>query len=99
MPDHVHLIASLGKEISVASLLRDLKSNTSRWIHNAFDHLRGFAWQSGYGAFAVCLSQMDSVKKYIVNQQEHHRVQSFQEEFLAILKKHNIEYDERYIWD
>ena len=79
--------------------MRDIKSNSSRWIHETFSSLRGFAWQAGYGAFAVSYSNLDEVKGYIANQHEHHRMRTFQEEFLAFLKRHRIEYDERYIWD
>ena len=98
MPDHVHLVVSLGKQEAVADTVRDIKSNSSRWIHETFANLRGFAWQTGYGAFSVSLSNVDDVKRYISNQQEHHRVRTFKEEFIAFLKRHNIEYDERYIW-
>ncbi len=98
MPDHVHLVVSLGKQEAVADTVRDIKSNASRWIHETFAKLRGFVWQTGYGAFSVSLSNVDDVKRYIANQQEHHRVRTFKEEFIAFLKRHNIEYDERYIW-
>ena len=98
MPDHVHLVVSLGKQETVADTVRNIKSNSSRWIHETFANLRGFAWQTGYGAFSVSLSNVDDVKRYIANQHEHHRVRTFQEEFIALLKRHNIEYDERYIW-
>jgi len=99
MPDHVHLLASLSKQTCVSDIIRDIKSNSSRWIYETFDRLRGFAWQTGYGAFSVSLSNIDSVCKYIIDQQEHHRVRSFQEEFIAFLKRHRLDYDERYIWD
>jgi putative transposase len=99
MPDHLHLLLSLCKQISVSDIIRDIKSNSSHWIHETIHHMRGFAWQSGYGAFAVSYSNIDSVRKYINDQQQHHRVRSFQEEFIAFLKRHRIEYDERYIWD
>jgi putative transposase len=99
MPDHVHLLVSLCKQICVSDIIRDIKSNSSHWIYETFDNLRGFAWQSGYGAFAVSYSNIDSVRNYIKDQREHHRVRSFQEELIAFLKRHRIEYDERYIWD
>ena len=99
MPDHVHLMVSLGKQTSVADAVRNIKSNSSRWIHETFDNLRGFAWQTGYGGFAVSYSNLDEVKRYIANQQEHHRMRTFKEEIIAFLKRHNIEYDERYVWD
>jgi len=99
MPDHIHLSVSMGKQMSVSDAVRDIKSNSSRWIHETIADLRGFAWQAGYGAFSVSRSSLDDVKRYIASQHEHHRVRSFQEEFLEFLKRHEMEYDERYIWD
>jgi putative transposase len=99
MPDHIHLSVSVGRQMSIAEVVRDIKSNSSRWIHETIANLRGFAWQSGYGAFSVSRSNLDDVKRYIASQQEHHRVRSFQEEFLEFLRRHELEYDERYIWD
>ena len=99
MPDHVHLLVSLGKQKALADAVRDIKANSSRWIHETFDKLRGFAWQTGYGGFAVSYSNTEDVKRYIANQREHHRVRTFKEEFLAFLERHHVEYDERYIWD
>jgi len=99
MADHVHLLVSLGKMNSIADLVRDVKSNSSAWIHETFPQLQGFAWQAGYGAFAVSYSKIGEVKQYIAGQAEHHRVRSFREEFLAFLERHGIEYDERYIWE
>jgi REP element-mobilizing transposase RayT len=99
MPDHVHFSVSMGRQMSVSDAVRDIKSNSSRWIHETIADLRGFAWQEGYGAFSVSRSNVDDVKRYIGSQAEHHRVRSFQEEFLEFLKRHELEYDERYIWD
>ena len=99
MPDHTHLLVSLGKTHSAAQLVRDIKSNSSGWIHKTFPSLANFGWQTGYAAFAVSHSNLDEVKRYIGNQPEHHRVRTFKEEFLAFLKKHGLEYDERYVWD
>ncbi len=99
MPDHVHLLVSLGKQTSAANLVRDIKSNSSRWIHETVSGLSAFAWQAGYGAFSVSRSNLDKLKGYIAGQHEHHRVRSFQEEFLEFLKRHELQYDERYIWD
>ncbi len=97
--DHVHLVVSLGKATSTADAVRAIKSNSSGWIHKTFPKMRDFAWQTGYGAFAVSYSNLDQVKRYVANQEEHHRVRTFREEFLALLKRHNIPYDERYMWD
>ncbi len=99
MPDHVHLLCSLSKELAVAEALRLIKANSSKWIHETFPQHGGFAWQAGYGAFAVSYSHLDSVRRYIAGQVEHHRGTTFQEEFLAFLRKHHIEFDERYLWE
>ncbi len=98
MPDHVHLLVSLGRTLAVADTVRVIKSN-SGWIHEEFSALRGFHWQDGYGAFAVSNSNLSAVKEYIGNQKEHHRALSFKEEFLEFLRRHNLEWDERYVWD
>ena len=100
MPDHVHLLVSLDKRLSISEVLRIIKAGSSRWVHDTFpDVLSGFAWQTGYGAFAVSFSHLDRVKAYLSRQEEHHRRVTFQEEFIAFLKRHGIEYDERYLWD
>jgi REP element-mobilizing transposase RayT len=99
MPDHVHLLVSLCRQISIADTLRIVKSSSSRWVHETFPPLSGFTWQAGYGAFAVSYSHLDRVKEYLSRQAEHHRRISFQEEFIAFLQRHGIEYDERYLWD
>lgn len=98
MPDHVHLLASLGRELSVSDAMRTVKSNSSGWIHETFPDQRAFAWQSGYGAFAVSYSNIDEVQRYIARQAEHHAKRSFQDEFIELLQRHEIEYDERFIW-
>jgi putative transposase len=99
MPDHVHLLLSLSRQTSISDLVRDIKANSSRWIHETIDGVGGFGWQSGYAAFAVSYSDLDDVKRYIANQSEHHRVRTFQEEFLAFLDRHALTYDPRYVWD
>lgn len=96
--DHVHLLLSLPPTCCVADALRDLKANSSRWIHETWPDRRAFAWQTGYGAFSVSESNREGVLRYIREQERHHRRLTFQEEFLALLKKHKIAYDERYIW-
>jgi putative transposase len=99
MPDHIHLVISQGKQATIADIIRDIKANSSRWIHETFNSLRGFAWQTGYAAFSVSQSNLDEVKQYIANQAEHHRVRTFQEEFLLFLKRHGVQYDEQHMWD
>ena len=76
-----------------------MKANSSGWIHKEFPRRRAFAWQVGYAAFSVSHSQRQTVLDYIANQEEHHRKVSFKEELIAFLKKHQIEYEERYLWE
>ncbi len=97
--DHVHLLAKLSPTIAISDVLRKIKSNSSKWINERSDVTRKFEWQSGYAAFSVSESQMPSVSEYIANQAEHHRKNTFEEEFLAILKKHNPEFDMRYVFE
>lgn len=98
-PDHVHLLVALPPAVSMADALRVLKTNSSRWVHDVWPQRRSFGWQTGYGAFSVSQSNVGSVLRYIAEQEEHHRRVSFKEEYVEFLKKHGIEYDERYIWD
>jgi REP element-mobilizing transposase RayT len=95
--DHVHLLCSLPPTAATADALRLVKTNSSRWVHGSRDY-PGFDWQTGYGAFSVSQSQAPAVVQYIADQEKHHHRVTFQEEFIAILKKHGIAYDERYIW-
>ncbi len=97
--DHIHLLVSLARTISIADAVRVIKSNSSAWIHREFAELLDFQWQQGYGAFAVSFSNIEAVKKYIDNQEEHHRKTSFQDEFREFLRRHGTEWDERYVWD
>jgi REP element-mobilizing transposase RayT len=90
MPDLVHLLVSLGRQMSVADTVRQVKSNSSRWVHETFRERWYVEWQKGYGAFAVSHSTVKAVRKYIQNQAEHHRVRTFQEEFRELLRKHEI---------
>jgi len=99
MPDHVHLLASVGRDTSTSELLRELKANSSKWIHETFAEQRNFSWQAGYAAFSVSYSRIDKVRHYIETQAEHHRTRTFQEEFLELLRRHHLAFDERYIWD
>jgi putative transposase len=98
MPDHVHLLVSLGRTVAAAEAVRLIKSNSSAWMHNELS-LPDFRWQDGYGAFAVSYSNIDSVKLYLANQAQHHAHKTFQDEFLEFLRRHDLEWDERYIWD
>jgi len=97
--DHLHLLCRFDRNITIADLLRDLKASSSGFIKNKYQDLRGFQWQSGYGVFSVSQSQVPRVRKYIVDQEKHHLRQSYQEELRKLLIKHEIEFDERYVWD
>ncbi|MFO0950579.1 MAG: IS200/IS605 family transposase [Isosphaeraceae bacterium] len=99
MPDHVHFLVSMDKGVSVVELMRVVKTNSSRWVHDEFPGLKGFAWQAGYGAFSVSASHVERVRAYLSRQAEHHRARTFQEEFVAFLQRYGIAYDERYLWD
>ena len=94
--DHVHILLSLPSSSSVADAMHQIKSTSSRWLHETCD-LTGFEWQEGYGAFSIGWSQKEAAIAYIARQEEHHRKTDFQAEFLAFLKKHQIEYDPRYV--
>jgi len=95
--DRVHMLVRVRPVQSAAEIARVVKANSSKWVRTKWN--REFAWQTGYGVFSVSESNAAEVKKYIVGQEEHHKKHSFQEEFLAFLKKNNVAYDERYIWD
>jgi REP element-mobilizing transposase RayT len=95
--DHIHLLIRFPATIAVADLMRDIKTNSSGWRREKGD--RGFGWQNGYGGFTVDPSDFKELVAYIAGQRERHRRQTFQEEFLELLRKHNIEYDERYLWE
>jgi len=97
--DHVHILCRLSKNITLAKLLEEVKSHSSKWIKTKSDELRQFYWQNGYGTFSVNPVEVNIVINYIANQKEHHKKKSFQEEYRAFLKKYNVDYDERYVWD
>ena len=94
--DHVHLLAGLRATHSVATFVQDFKQTSSFWIHETIA-TKNFAWQQGYGAFTVSVSNCGAVKKYIGNQVEHHRKKTFLEEYREFLRKHEVEYDEKYL--
>ena len=94
----VHMLVSIPATESIAELLRVVKTNASRWVHEQFPAHKRFGWQSGYAAFTVSGSRAADVRAYIEAQQEHHRRVSFQEEFLTFLRKSGIPYDARDLW-
>ncbi|HEV3165909.1 MAG TPA: transposase [Isosphaeraceae bacterium] len=99
MPYHVHMLTRFRADVSVSEMLRLIKTNSSKWINERPATASPFGWQTGYGAFSVSASQVDSVSEYSKSQEEHHRTMSFEEEFVRFLKKHGIKYDEQYLWD
>jgi len=99
MPDHVHILAKLRPDLAVSDLLRDIKARSSGWIHRSYPALASFSWQVGYGAFSVGASQVEAVRAYIRNQREHHRMITFEQEFIGLLDTAGIEYDLRYLWE
>ncbi|MBK8520939.1 MAG: IS200/IS605 family transposase [Ferruginibacter sp.] len=97
--DHIHILCMLSKKIALMKLLEEIKSHSSKWMKTKDEFLKNFYWQDGYGAFSVNPSEVDKVVAYIANQHEHHSKKTFQDEYRAFLKKYNVEYDERYVWD
>jgi len=96
--DHVHILAKLRQDHALSDVMRKTKAHSSGWIHKTFPELREFGWQAGYGAFTVSASQVEKVRRYVIEQEEHHQRVSFENEFTSLLKAHGIEYDERYLW-
>lgn len=96
--DHIHILLALPASISVSKAVQLLKGASSRWIHETDNDMLAFAWQDGYGAFTVGISQIADTTRYIVGQRDHHRTKSFQEEYVHFLRKNDVEYDERYVW-
>ena len=96
MADHIHILVELSNLDNFTSLVRDLKACSSLWIHKNFPELKEFSWQEGFGSFSVSFSILDSVRGYIRNQEQHHAIMSFDDEFEKILKLHKIKYDERF---
>jgi len=94
--DHIHLLVSMGR-INISELIGDIKRESSKWMKQQGSN--GFYWQRGYGAFSIGQSQVSEVSRYIQNQKEHHKAQTFQDEFRALCKKYDVEIDERYCWE
>jgi len=98
MPDHVHLLIGLDAHLSLSELVRDIKANSSRFVNQKGWISGRFSWQEGFGAFSYSRSQIDSVIRYIQNQQRHHARQTFRQEYLEFLRKFQVDYNERYIF-
>jgi REP element-mobilizing transposase RayT len=97
--DHVHVLCNLTKKFPTAKVLEILKKDSSKFVKTLNSRLHDFHWQDGYGLFSVSPSHFDPVRRYILNQEEHHKKETFQEEYLRILKRYRAPYDERYLWD
>ena len=97
--DHVHLAVRLSRTITIAQLVEAVKTGTSKWMKTQGEEFKDFAWQRGYSAFSVYFREVDRLLNYIDGQQEHHRKRSFQEEYRELLREHQIDFDERYVWD
>ncbi len=97
--DHVHFAIRLSRTITIADLVENLKTASSKWLKTLSPDLASFFWQRGYGAFSVGPSDLDALLAYIDNQEAHHQTQTFQDEYRAFLKKYAIDYDETYVWD
>ena len=96
--DHIHFLCALSRTHTAAEIIKETKRGSSLWIKTKATDLRDFAWQEGYGIFSIGFSQIEPVKKYIAGQEEHHRKVSFQDEFRELLRRYEIEFDERYVW-
>jgi REP element-mobilizing transposase RayT len=97
--DHVHILCSQSKNFATSTLIEEAKKGSSRWIKTKGTAYGTFQWQNGYGAFSVSQSHVDDVVHYIAHQKEHHRKMTFEDQFRSFLKKHRVDYDERYVWD
>jgi REP element-mobilizing transposase RayT len=97
--DHVHLLCRFGRTITQAEWVKELKRVSNLWLQQQAPNFADFQWQGGYADFSVSQSNLEEVKRYIAGQEEHHRKLSFQDEFRALLRRHEIEWDEQYVWD
>lgn len=99
MPDHIHMAVGAPPTIVLSKAMQHIKGGSSKWMKEAFPEMKKFAWQDGYGVFSVSKSNLAALTMYIANRREHHRKKTFKEEFITLLQRHGIEYDERYLWD
>ncbi len=97
--DHVHILARLSRTMTQADWVKEIKRVSSGWLKTKGREYADFEWQGGYADFSVSQSNLEEVKKYIAGQEEHHRKMSFQEELRVLLRKHELEWDEQYVWD
>jgi putative transposase len=97
--DHIHILLQLGRTIAVSDLISEIKSSSSRWIKTKDPFFNNFSWQGGFGVFSVSRHNLEGAKRYLEEQKEHHKKVSFKEELLALLKRAEIRYDEKHLWD
>jgi putative transposase len=97
--DHIHILLVQSRTWAMADIIEVIKKRSSKWIKTKGSEFKSFQWQTGYGAFSVSVSNENRVKAYIANQKEHHHKNTYQNEFRGFLRKHRVEYDERYVWD
>lgn len=97
--DHIHGLYKLSRTITIAKSIEEIKKESSKWIKKQVDGLHSFSWQNGYAAFSVSESKNDHVIRYIKHQKEHHKTKTFKEELLQLLEKHNVDYDDQYLWN
>jgi REP element-mobilizing transposase RayT len=97
--DHVHILFSMARTVTIADIVEEVKTGTSKWIKTKGREFRNFHWQRGYGAFSIGQSNVASLKQYIRNQKEHHKLVTFQDEYRKFLKAYGIDYDEKYVWE
>lgn len=97
--DHVHILSTLSRTVTIAEFVKETKRISTDWLNDQKTFQARFKWQAGYGAFSVSPTHVDGVTRYIENQEEHHRTVTFKEEFIALLEKNGLSYDERWVWD
>lgn len=97
--DHIHIACLLPRTLTVSKLLEDVKKSSSVWLKTKDSQCKFFSWQAGYGAFSVAQSQLDALVAYIDNQKEHHEKLSYEDEFVEVLKRYRVDYDDRYLWE
>ena len=97
--DHLHILCMLSKNLAVKDFIKETKRESSKWVKTQPENISTFYWQVGYGAFSISPSHVDPVAEYISDQEEHHKKETFQDEYLRLLDRYGIEYDERYVWD
>jgi len=97
--DHIHILVSLSRSITISKLVGEIKANSSRWIKTRGENYRNFSWQNGYGAFSIGQSGFQQCTRYIAKQEQHHKKVTFQEEYLRLLKRYQVDFDKKFLWD